>query len=446
MFFYFIERNIILKETNEPIGSVGIMFGDGVHSADMEEGDAEIGYWLGVPYWGQGLIPEAVNRLLSRCFEELDIKRVWCGHYDENTKSRRVMEKCGFKYHHTEEGKTSPLGDIRTEHFTLLTREEWKQKNYHIRPLTEADIPEMQSLFRSTVLFINTKDYTQEEAEDWASCGDSVVRWKKHLSNHQFVGAFNTDNKMVGYSSMNKDGYLHSMFVHKDWQGKGIASLLLTEVENMARQFGVTRITSEVSLTARPFFVSSFLLPPAMERFRSQHSGIRFELYQGLYYEIEDWVREGVVDFGFTDMSRTTPFACEPIYRDTMLAVLPKGHPLGENIFIQVDELAAEPFILLEEGRGGGCIRELLARHPQINVQYRVADDYTILNMVESRLGVSILPEAVLRRSGQRLTARRLSPELQRTIGVIYKQKTGLSTAGQLFLSELKASRPAPHG
>ena len=54
--------------------------------------------------------------------------------------------------------------------------------------------------------------------------------------------------------------------------------------------------------------------------------------------------------------------------------------------------------------------------------------------------------EAVLRRSGQRLTARRLAPELQRTIGVIYKQKTGLSTAGQLFLSELKASRPAPHG
>ena len=146
--------------------------------------------------------------------------------------------------------------------------------------------------------------------------------------------------------------------------------------------------------------VSSYLLPPAMERFRRLHSGIRFELYQGLYYEIEDWVREGVVDFGFTDMLRTTPFPCEPIYQDTMLAVLPEGHPLGENIFIQVDELAAEPFILLEEGRGGGCIRDLLTRHPQINVQYRVADDYTILNLVENNLGVSILPEAVLRRSG----------------------------------------------
>lgn len=118
---------VVLKETNEPIGSVGIMFTGGVHSAEMQDGDAEIGYWIGVPYWGQGLIPEAVQRLLKRCFIELDVKRVWCGHYDGNIKSRRVMEKCGFKYHHTEEGKTSPLGDIRTEHFTLLTREDWEK-------------------------------------------------------------------------------------------------------------------------------------------------------------------------------------------------------------------------------------------------------------------------------------------------------------------------------
>lgn len=75
-----------------------------------------------------------------------------------------------------------------------------------------------------------------------------------------------------------------------------------------------------------------------------------------------------------------------------------------------------------------------------------MADDYTILNLVENNLGVSILPEAVLRRSGRRVIARRLSPELQRTVGVVYKQKTGLSTAGQMFLSELKASIPSVHG
>ena len=78
---------VVLKETQEPIGSVGIMFGDSVHSADMQEGDAEIGYWIVVPYWGKGLIPEAVHRLLEHCFEDLGIKRVWCGYYDGNFKS-----------------------------------------------------------------------------------------------------------------------------------------------------------------------------------------------------------------------------------------------------------------------------------------------------------------------------------------------------------------------
>ena len=111
--------------SREPVGSVGIMFGDGLHSAEMQAGEAEIGYWIGVPYWGQGLIPEAVRCLLKRCFEDLGMTAVWCGYYEGNTKSRRVMEKCGFRFHHTEEGKTSPLGDVRTEHFMRMTKEEW---------------------------------------------------------------------------------------------------------------------------------------------------------------------------------------------------------------------------------------------------------------------------------------------------------------------------------
>lgn len=117
---------VVLKETDEAIGSAGIMFGDSVHSAEMKADEAEIGYWIGRPYWGQGLIPEAVRRLLQRCFEELGFTAVWCGYYDGNTKSRRVMDKCGFRFHHTEKGKTSPLGDIRTEHFMKITKEEWE--------------------------------------------------------------------------------------------------------------------------------------------------------------------------------------------------------------------------------------------------------------------------------------------------------------------------------
>ena len=116
---------VVLKDTGEPVGSCGIMFADGLHSAAMKPGEAEIGYWIGKPYWGQGLIPEAVSALLARCFNELGLETVWCGYYDGNVKSKRVCEKSGFKYHHTNSNITSPLGDKRTEHFYNMTKEDY---------------------------------------------------------------------------------------------------------------------------------------------------------------------------------------------------------------------------------------------------------------------------------------------------------------------------------
>ena len=118
---------VVLKQTGEPVGCIGLLFGDEIHTATIAGDEAEIGFWIGVPYWGQGLMPEAVRLLLRHCFEDLDLQTVWCGYYDGNTRSKRVQEKCGFRFHHTETGKRSPLGDIRTEHFTRLTQDEWRR-------------------------------------------------------------------------------------------------------------------------------------------------------------------------------------------------------------------------------------------------------------------------------------------------------------------------------
>ena len=104
------------------------------------------------------------------------------------------------------------------------------------------------------VLTVNSKDYTKEEVEDWASCGDSVEHWKELFAKNNYIGALDGQGNIIGFSSMNTDGYLHSMFVHKDWQGKGVATLLLSEVEKMARRYEVHKINVEVSITARPFF------------------------------------------------------------------------------------------------------------------------------------------------------------------------------------------------
>lgn len=120
---------VVKKDTGEPVGCCGIMFADSLHSAAMKPGEAEIGYWIGKPHWGQGLIPEAVRALLARCFNELALNAVWCGYYEGNDKSRRVCEKCGFRFHHTNRDILSPLGDNRTEHFYLMTKEEYDASN-----------------------------------------------------------------------------------------------------------------------------------------------------------------------------------------------------------------------------------------------------------------------------------------------------------------------------
>ena len=117
---------VVLRTTGEPVGSAGIMLPpDG--NFPMGEGEAEIGYWIGVPHWGQGLIPEAVEELLRRCFEELGCHTVWCCYFDGNEKSRRVQEKCGFTYQHTLPEMDTLVGK-RTEHVTRLTRAEWQKR------------------------------------------------------------------------------------------------------------------------------------------------------------------------------------------------------------------------------------------------------------------------------------------------------------------------------
>lgn len=119
---------VVLKGTGKPVGCAGIEI-DKEGNTQSKPGEAEIGYWIGVPYWGRGLIPEAVEELLRRCFEELGCQVVWCGYYDGNHKSRRVMEKCGFRYHHLQKDQPVPLlGEVRDTHYTRMTRAEWQAR------------------------------------------------------------------------------------------------------------------------------------------------------------------------------------------------------------------------------------------------------------------------------------------------------------------------------
>lgn len=118
---------IVLRETGLPIGCIGIKTGAATDLTDKAD-ECELGYWLGVPYWGRGIMPEAVNETLRHAFEDCGMKKVWCGYYDGNDKSKRVQEKCGFRYQWTTDDVDVPLmHEKRKGHVNCLTREDWQK-------------------------------------------------------------------------------------------------------------------------------------------------------------------------------------------------------------------------------------------------------------------------------------------------------------------------------
>ena len=116
---------VCLKEDNRAIGSIGLISPQQSHT-QIGTNELEVGFWIGVPFWGRGLIPEAVERLTRHAFENLGCSALWCGYYEGNEKSMRCQEKCGFRFHHIEADVPCELmGDVRTEYFTRLTKDEW---------------------------------------------------------------------------------------------------------------------------------------------------------------------------------------------------------------------------------------------------------------------------------------------------------------------------------
>ncbi len=121
---------ICLKEDNRAIGAIELMMNGHTHLTDRDD-ECELGYWLGKPFWGRGLMPEAVKETLRHAFEDLGMETVWCGYYDGNIKSKRVQEKTGFVHHHSTKNVPVPLmNEVRTEHINCISKEQW-ETNVH---------------------------------------------------------------------------------------------------------------------------------------------------------------------------------------------------------------------------------------------------------------------------------------------------------------------------
>ncbi len=183
--------------------------------------------------------------------------------------------------------------------------------------------------------------------------------------------------------------------------------------------------------------VATHWLPNMIKEFQKTYPNIDYELLLGDYREIEKWISDGRVDCGFLRLPTCSDFETIFLEQDRLLAILPENHPLTQLEKVPVAALCEEPFMLLEKGAKTE-VWEIFDRcHLTPKVHFTTWDDYAIMSMVESGLGISILPELILRRLPYQIVAKELDVPAYRKIGIAMRSAKTASLAVKRFLEYL---------
>ncbi|MBQ2896554.1 MAG: LysR family transcriptional regulator [Oscillospiraceae bacterium] len=164
--------------------------------------------------------------------------------------------------------------------------------------------------------------------------------------------------------------------------------------------------------------VATHWLPGMMKEFQQLYPRVEFRLFNGDYHDVNQWLQDGSVDLGFVALPMEQDCECIVLGEDRLLAILPEGHPLSARAVCPVAEVAGEPFISLLESSSHDARRALDKAGLRPNVKFTTKDDYAILAMVRQGLGVSIMPELLLRGQGSGIAQRPLDPPASRILAL----------------------------
>lgn len=183
--------------------------------------------------------------------------------------------------------------------------------------------------------------------------------------------------------------------------------------------------------------VATQWLPRMIKAFQTDYPQIEYELLLGDYTEIEKWIIERRVDFGFLRLPALPQLETMFLAQDELMAVLPANHPLADCDVFPMDALCREPFLLLEKDQNIVVSDIFRKNHLKPDIKFTTWDDYAIMSMVEAGLGISILPSLVLQRIPYHIVIKRLEMPAYRKIGIAMPDKKGSSKAVKEFIKYL---------
>lgn len=173
--------------------------------------------------------------------------------------------------------------------------------------------------------------------------------------------------------------------------------------------------------------VSVQWIPRIIETFSESFPYIDVQLYEGDYDEINQWIVDGTVDFGFVSLPTSTNFDVISLKKDKLLCIVSDKHPLSENEMIQFSQIENEQFIMPKSNIDNDVARILKQNKVSPKIKYEMAEDQAIISMVQHNLGISILPEMILYRLPESVRAIQLDGDYYRTIGIASQSFNSIS-------------------
>ena len=174
-------------------------------------------------------------------------------------------------------------------------------------------------------------------------------------------------------------------------------------------------------------------LPGILKEFQARFPRVGFELLNGDYHDVDGWLAAGQVDAAFTRLPSALDCTFLPLYEDPLMAILPKNHPKAARGRFPMRDVEGEPFISLLESSNHDSIRTLREAGIEPQIRFTTKDDYALIAMVESGLGMSIVPRLLLRGRDENIAALPLDPPASRTIALARPRGSDQSPAARAF-------------
>jgi len=183
--------------------------------------------------------------------------------------------------------------------------------------------------------------------------------------------------------------------------------------------------------------VSRVLLPHFLAGFQKRFPGIQVELMEGGTDDIVRWVSGSVADFGILSHRQIGNLAWLSLWRDPLVAVVPREEPFLSMKTFPVEKMTAQPFILSADGTDYDIHHMLSTTKIRPTIRFTSKDDHAIVSMVANHLGMSILPRLVVLDLAHLVHMLPLAPEFHRTLGIAYKEKSALTPAARKFIDQI---------